>query len=260
MTFYWMISSNSVQLHRDHKCHFCIGFRQRHAVINTFNSNSSELGHGSTPGPPITEDNFKRSISTPQFATPVPQLSDHMTGSQSDEQLRHFSITSSGSSTSLVSPESASRSSRTNVGKERAYIIKGLESDPSDSLMSWDMRNLENEAVMCCHELYSAVSSAQKDCMRDHLWHLLLKGANIEDTNAETYAWKSKSLRKKTEHRRTSSDFAENWAVPSSLKDVADSKSSVRNDMFRVSSLEFLLLRIGAVIDEDLVLLNSFLN
>lgn len=172
-------------------------------------------------GPAATyNENIKRSTSSPQFITTLP-----LSQSPSEELLRH--LPSSHARDSLYSLNSQSpSSSQINPSSDRPYIITGLEADPSDSLMAWDLRNLGHDADKCYHKLHATVSSAQKDCIRDHLWHLLLKGASSEDSGNEGQVWKPKG-RRKTEYRRNVNDFTDTWTVPSSLRDVADSINMV---------------------------------
>ena len=200
------------------------GLRFRNNIANIAISNSPELENVFKGTTQIDQDNLKRSSSSPQVATPVLLSADRLTSPHSDERFRLSSATSGTSSSSLIH----STSPQANAAAEKAYVIKGLEADPSDSLMSWDMRNLKDEAVRCCDRLLKTVSSAQEHCMRDHLWHLLLKGASSDETMTESSSWKAKGLRKKTEYRRNLSDYTETWPVPSSLKDVADSKGTVK--------------------------------
>jgi hypothetical protein len=157
-------------------------------------------------------ENIKRALSSPQFITALP-----LSQSPSEELLRHLphSRDSPNSSNSQKS-----FSSQKNLSSDRPYIIAGLEADPSDTLMAWDLRNLGQDADKFYHKLLAIVSSAQKDCLKDHLWYLLLKGASTEESGNESQAWKPKG-RRKTEYRRN--DFTDTWLVPSSLRDAADS-------------------------------------
>ena len=163
-------------------------------------------------------ENIKRSSSSPLFITPLP-----LSQSPSEELLRHLPHTRE--SQNSLNPQKPLNSKR-NPSSDRPYIIAGLEADPSDTLMAWDLRNLGQDADKFYHKLQATVSSAQKDCLRDHLWHLLLKGASSEESANESQVWKPKG-RKKADYRRSPNDFTDTWAVPSSLRDVADSINQV---------------------------------
>ena len=169
--------------------------------------------------PAVYNENLKRSSSSPQFMATAMPLSQ----SPSEELLRH--LPSPSTCEPSISPSFSNTNSQPNLSKDRPFVIAGLEADPSDSLMAWDMRNLGYDADKCYQKLYAAVSAAQNDCLRDHLWHLLLKGGNGEESGNEV--WKPKA-RRKTEYRRVVNDFTDLWAVPSSLRDVGDNKSMVR--------------------------------
>lgn len=174
-------------------------------------------------GTAVYNENIKRSSSSPQFITALP-----LSQSPSEELLRHLpspNLHDSQSSSNSTSPSL----SQINASNDRPYIVTGLEADPSDSLMAWDLRNLGHDADKCYNKLYTAVNSAQKDCLRDHLWHLLLKGASSEESGNEGQVWKTKG-RRKTEHRKNVNDFTDAWTVPSSLRDVADTANMVCNE------------------------------
>ncbi len=165
-------------------------------------------------------DNIKRSSSSPQFITPLP-----LSQSPSEELLRHLPRDSSRDSLNSLNYQNPS-SSQIDTSNDRPYIITGLEADPSDTLMAWDLRNLGHDADKCYHKLHATVNSAQKDCLRDHLWHLLLKGASSEESGNESQPWKPKG-RRKTEYRKNVNDFTDKWTVPSSLRGVADNVNMV---------------------------------
>ena len=173
-------------------------------------------------GTAVYNENIKRSSSSPQFITPLP-----LSQSPSEELLRHLPSPNTRDSQNSLNSQSPSIS-QINPSNDRPYIIAGLEADPSDSLMSWDLRNLGNDADKCYNKLYEVVSSAQKDCLRDHLWYLLLKGASTDESGNEGQVWKTKG-RRKIEHRKNMNDFTDGWTVPSSLRDVAYTTNMVCN-------------------------------
>ncbi|XP_028404501.1 KICSTOR complex protein SZT2-like [Dendronephthya gigantea] len=170
-------------------------------------------------GPGAYNENIKRSSSSPQFITALP-----LSQSPSEELLRHLPSSPESRETTHLPSSLTSHNisnSQTSLSRDRPYIVTGLEPDPSDSLMAWDLRHLGKDADKCYRKLHEAVSSAQKDCLRDHLWHLMLKGATSDESGSESQVWKPKS-RRKTEYRRVFSDFTDAWTVPSSLQAVED--------------------------------------
>lgn len=202
---------------------FTLGVRLRQA-FGPGQSNSPEREPLWSHGPVTYNENMKRSSSTPQFITalPIPQ-------SPSEELLRHLPSSPDSRETTHLPSSLTSQTisnSQTSLSNDRSYIVTGLEADPSDSLMAWDLRNLGKDADKCYHKLHEAVRSAQKDCLRDYLWHLMLKGASNDESGNESQVWKPKS-RKKTEYRRVLNDFTDGWTVPSSLRAVEDSSNMV---------------------------------
>ena len=204
-------------------CHFIAGTRLRQSFNTGFHtSNSPERDCVVfSQAPVMNNDTVRRSASSPLFITTLP-----LSQSPSEELLRHLPSPSTRDSVNTSNSQNPSVS-QINSSGDRPYIISGLEADPSDSLMAWDLRVLGYDAEKCYNKLYAVVNSAQKDCLRDHLWHLLLKGTSGEESGNESQVWKPKA-RKKTEYRKHFNDFTNQWTVPSSLRDVADTTNMVR--------------------------------
>lgn len=180
-------------------------------------SNSPEREPSWSHGPAVYGENVKKSLSTPQFITALP-----FSQSPSEELLKH--LPSPATRELSTSQTSVNLNFPSTVSSDRPYQIIGLEADPSDSR---DTRNLGHDADKCYQKLYAAINSAQSHCLGDHLWHLLLKGVNSEESGNESQLWKPKG-RRKTEYRRGVNDLTENWTVPSSIRDIADNSNVVR--------------------------------